>query len=65
METPNLETDANTYRASYAGEGTYNFIMEVVATERGLEIDENVTVPWEWILKVVPPRMVAYLPQRR
>jgi hypothetical protein len=49
----NLKTDEKTYRASYAGAGEHNYIMEVKATEDGLEIDESVTVPWDWIFQAL------------
>jgi hypothetical protein len=52
MKTPNLEADEKTFRASYAADGGYNAVMEIKATDNGLEIDESVTVPWDWILEV-------------
>jgi hypothetical protein len=58
MKTTNLETDAKTYRSSYAAEGGYNAVMEIKAIEQGLEIDEHTILPWDWILRAAATSLV-------
>lgn len=38
------------YVETYAN-GDHNSEMSVEATDAGLEIDENVTIPWDWIVE--------------
>jgi hypothetical protein len=50
-----IPQDAKTYRSEYA-DGEHNSIMEIMATKDGLEINEIVTVPWDWIMKMAEER---------
>lgn len=49
----NVVRNEKTFTAEYAGAGDRNHEMEVKATENGLEIDESVTVPWDWIFQAL------------
>lgn len=51
METTKLQIDETTFRAIYPLGVWPNGVIEVKATEEGLEFDEDFTVPWDWIFR--------------
>lgn len=57
-----LETDEKTYRATYPTGVWPNGVIEVKATEEGLEFDEDFTIPWDWVLQA---KALTTMPQAR
>jgi hypothetical protein len=55
-----MTTDETVFRATYPVGVWPNGIIEVKATEEGLEFEDDFTIPWDWILKAASLRSASF-----